>query len=91
MHSHAVGILLPQTPFYEHRLIFHCLCLTGINTTYGVFSSYYIENNYYKASQLEYAWVGGMSVAVAYICGPPANYLTDRFNFRVPMLLGEYL
>lgn len=60
----------------------------GINTTYGVFSSYFLEFNYYSASQLDYAWVGGLSAAMAVLMGPPANWMVRRFGFKVPLYIG---
>ena len=62
----------------------------GVNTTYGVYSSYYLENNYFEGgTTLRYAWVGGLSVAVALGCAPLANLLSRRFGFRIPMMIGE--
>jgi hypothetical protein len=63
-------------------------CTWGVNTTYGVFSSYFLEFNYYSASQLDYAWVGGLSAAIAVSMGPPANWLVRRFGIHIPMVLG---
>ncbi|ODN95882.1 hypothetical protein L198_04501 [Cryptococcus wingfieldii CBS 7118] len=61
----------------------------GVNTTYGVYSSYYLANNYFSGgSTLRYAWVGGLSVAVALTMGPVSNYLTTKFGFRIPYALG---
>jgi hypothetical protein len=64
---------------------------TGNNTTYGVFTAYYLENNYFNASIHDYAWVGGLSVAVALSLAPLANWLTQVSNYRVPLLIGEHL
>ncbi|WVR06169.1 hypothetical protein IAU60_003199 [Kwoniella sp. DSM 27419] len=62
----------------------------GINTTYGVYSSYYLANNYFDGgTQLGYAWVGGLSVASCLLCGPLANFLTGLWGFRVTMLIGS--
>lgn len=64
----------------------------GLNTTYGVYQSFYLQNNYFTGgSPLRYAFVGGLSVGTAFILAPIANYLSKRFTFRVPMLLGELL
>jgi len=36
----------------------------GINSSYGVFLSYYLANNYYPgATSLEFAFVGGLSIS----------------------------
>ncbi|ORY27880.1 major facilitator superfamily domain-containing protein [Naematelia encephala] len=61
----------------------------GINTVYGVYTSYYIQHNYFSGgSTFRYAWVGGLSVAVALSCGPLANALSRKYGFRTPMMLG---
>ncbi|WWD04636.1 hypothetical protein V865_002707 [Kwoniella europaea PYCC6329] len=61
----------------------------GINTTYGVYSSYYLANNYFDGgSTLNYAWVGGLSVATCLLCGPLANALSRWLGFRITMLFG---
>jgi MFS-type transporter involved in bile tolerance (Atg22 family) len=36
-----------------------------------------------------YSLVGSLSVAVALLCAPLANFLTTRFGHRVPMLVGK--
>lgn len=51
--------------------------------------SYYIENNYFQGwTQLRYAFVGELSVAVGLLSAPLANYLSRRFGIKVPMLAG---
>nr|ODN89420.1 hypothetical protein L203_02130 [Cryptococcus depauperatus CBS 7841] len=56
----------------------------GVNTTYGVYSSYYLQNNYFSGgTTLGFAWVGGLSVATALLCGPLSNYLSRIFGFRI--------
>ncbi|WWC88894.1 uncharacterized protein L201_003809 [Kwoniella dendrophila CBS 6074] len=61
----------------------------GVNTTYGVYSSYYLENNYFEGgSTMKYAWVGGLSVATCLICGPLANAINRWLGFRITMLIG---
>nr|XP_031859675.1 uncharacterized protein CI109_004950 [Kwoniella shandongensis]KAA5526747.1 hypothetical protein CI109_004950 [Kwoniella shandongensis] len=61
----------------------------GVNTTYGVYSAYYLQNNHFSGgTTLGYAWVGGLSVACALLCGPLANFLSRMFGFRITMLLG---
>ncbi|KAI9636267.1 UM00103-like protein [Dioszegia hungarica] len=58
------------------------------NTTYGVFTAYYLEDNYFNASIHDYAWIGGLSVAVALSLAPLANWLTQVSNYRVALLIG---
>jgi hypothetical protein len=60
-----------------------------MNTTYGVFISYYLEHQYFNGgTQLRYAFVGGLSVAFGLLSAPLANYLSKHFGFKVPMLTG---
>lgn len=62
-----------------------------MNTTYGVFSAYYQQNNHFEGgSTFRYAWVGGLSVATALACGPLANLLCRVFGLRVPMVIGTF-
>ncbi|MDA4805220.1 hypothetical protein NY486_04840, partial [Enterobacter hormaechei] len=58
------------------------------NTTYGVYSSYFLQHNYYAATQLDYAWVGGLSAAIAVAMGPLANFFVRKFGFKAPMYFG---
>lgn len=37
---------------------------------------------------MQYAWVGGLAVAMCDISGPLANWMTKKFGFKVPMLIG---
>ncbi|RTE80623.1 hypothetical protein BHE90_004869 [Fusarium euwallaceae] len=61
----------------------------GMNTTYGVYISYYIAHDYFEgATYLRYAFVGGLSVAFAWFAAPLVNYLTKAFGIRVPMAAG---
>lgn len=47
------------------------------------------QYNYFpRATDLDYAFIGGLSVATAMLIAPVVNYLTKRFGFRVPMLIG---
>ncbi|KAM5354531.1 hypothetical protein ACJ41O_001178 [Fusarium nematophilum] len=61
----------------------------GMNTTYGVYISYYIANNYFEgATYMRYAFVGGLSVSFAWFVAPGVNYLTKTFGIRVPTAAG---
>lgn len=65
------------------------LMMVGNNTTYGVFTAYYLQNNYFNASTLDYAWVGGLSVAAALSLAPLANWLTQKTGYRVSLIIGK--
>ena len=61
----------------------------GVNTTYGVYSAYYLQNNHFKGgSTFGYAWVGGLCVAIALLIAPGVNYMVRTFGFRVPLIIG---
>ena len=64
----------------------------GINSSYGVFLAYYLNNNYYPgASALEFAFVGGLSISQALLISPLATYITRVYGTRTTLLLGVFL
>ncbi|EJU01995.1 UM00103-like protein [Dacryopinax primogenitus] len=64
----------------------------GNVTSFGVFLSFYRENNYFPGTtDIQYAFVGGVIVAVALVISPLSNYLGNRFGFRAPMIGGVLL
>ncbi|KAM0746000.1 UM00103-like protein [Meredithblackwellia eburnea MCA 4105] len=61
----------------------------GVNTTYGVYSSFYLQHSYFHGgSTMRYAYVGGLSVSTAVALAPLSNYLNKSYGFRVPLILG---
>ena len=63
----------------------------GVNSSYGVFLAYYLDNNYYPgASALEYAFVGGLSISVALAISPIATLTTRSYSTRVTLLTGVF-
>lgn len=61
----------------------------GVNTTYGVYNSFYVANDYFiGGSRLNYAFVGGLSVAACMMAAPMANFLWAKTNFKVPLVIG---
>ena len=61
----------------------------GINSSYGIFLSYYLANNYYRgATSLEFAFVGGLSISQALLVSPIATSTTRLFGTRVTLLIG---
>ena len=64
----------------------------GINSSYGVFLAYYLDNNYYPgASALEFAFIGGLSISQALLIAPVATYITRVYGTRTTLLLGVAL
>lgn len=56
-----------------------------------MFTAFFLQHNYYGATQLQYAFVGGLSAAFAVLQGPLANYMTRKFGYKVPLLVGAVL
>ncbi|GAA94245.1 uncharacterized protein L969DRAFT_16467 [Mixia osmundae IAM 14324] len=74
-----------------------CVFLTnsvtwGLNSTFGVYNSFYIANNYFSGgTDLRYAMIGGLSVSAALVMAPISNYLAKRIHFKAPIVLGIIL
>ncbi|KAI9790254.1 MAG: hypothetical protein M1816_005279 [Peltula sp. TS41687] len=63
----------------------------GINASYSVFLAYYLKNNTFpKATYLEYAAVGGLSIGVALGLSPIATSVTRVYGIRVTLLTGVF-
>ena len=61
----------------------------GINSSYGIFLAFYLNNNYYPgATALEFAFVGGLSISQALLISPLATYVTRVYGTRTTLLLG---
>ncbi|KAH8925412.1 MFS general substrate transporter [Atractiella rhizophila] len=61
----------------------------GINAVFGVYLSFYKNNNFFPgATSIDYAYVGGLSISIAMLVAPLANFLISKWNFRVPLILG---
>ena len=63
---------------------------TGMNTTYGVYTSFYIANGHFAAgTPFKYAWVGGCAVSTGLISGPLVRRLLCRWDERLQLVLGK--
>ncbi|KAI4108011.1 MAG: hypothetical protein L6R37_001293 [Teloschistes peruensis] len=63
----------------------------GVNSSYGVFLAYYLQNNYYPgASALEFAFVGGLSISLALVLSPVATLTTRLYGTNVTLLIGVF-
>ena len=61
----------------------------GINSSFGVFLSYYLSTSRFPgATYLDFAFVGGLSIAGAVLLAPLATICTRRFGTRTTLLLG---
>ncbi|GAC96670.1 major facilitator super [Pseudozyma hubeiensis SY62] len=65
----------------------------GVNTTFGVYFSYYLQNDYFTgATPMRYAYVGGLSVASCMLVAPFVNLLWRSTGwFKTPLILGAVL
>ncbi|SPO19744.1 related to ESBP6 - similarity to Monocarboxylate transporter [Ustilago trichophora] len=62
----------------------------GVNTTFGVYFSYYLQHDYFTgATPMRYAYVGGLSVASCMLVAPFVNLLWRSSGwFKTPLYLG---
>ncbi|KAL8682200.1 MAG: hypothetical protein Q9186_001738 [Xanthomendoza sp. 1 TL-2023] len=64
----------------------------GVNSSYGVFLSYYLDNNYYAgATARDFAFVGGLSISQALLISPLATTTTRLYGTNVTLLIGVFL
>ncbi|KAL8695534.1 MAG: hypothetical protein Q9224_003379 [Gallowayella concinna] len=63
-----------------------------VNSSYGVFLSYYLDNNYYAgATARDFAFVGGLSISQALLISPLATTTTRLYGTNVTLLIGVFL
>ncbi|PYH37999.1 MFS transporter [Aspergillus neoniger CBS 115656] len=61
----------------------------GINSAYGVFLAHYLDTNTFPgASDLDYAFVGGLSLSMAQFIAPVATITTRMWGTRVTLMIG---
>ncbi|KFZ17107.1 hypothetical protein V501_01898 [Pseudogymnoascus sp. VKM F-4519 (FW-2642)] len=64
----------------------------GINSSYGIFLSYYLSHDVFPGSTpLHYAFIGGLSIAMSQTIAPLATYLINRRGIYVTLWLGVIL
>lgn len=64
----------------------------GINSSFGVFLSFYLQNDYFPgATPLQFAFVGGLSLSLAMAVGPISNWLSKAVGFRYTMCAGAIM
>ncbi|KIW31286.1 uncharacterized protein PV07_02946 [Cladophialophora immunda] len=63
----------------------------GINSSYGVFLSYYLNHNYFpNTSALAYAFIGGLSISQAMLIAPLATRIIHLYGSKVCLHLGVF-
>ncbi|KIW82666.1 hypothetical protein Z517_05693 [Fonsecaea pedrosoi CBS 271.37] len=63
----------------------------GINSSYGVFLSYYLNHNYFpNTSALAYAFIGGLSISQAMFIAPLATHIIHLYGSKVCLHLGVF-
>ncbi|KAL8657686.1 MAG: hypothetical protein Q9226_001662 [Calogaya cf. arnoldii] len=63
-----------------------------VNSSYGVFLAYYLNNNYYPgATALHFAFVGGLSISQALLVSPIATITTRLYGTNTTLLIGVFL
>jgi hypothetical protein len=69
---------------------FNINCFTwGVVASYGVFLEYYLENDIYPgASDLDFAFIGGLNFSMAMLVAPIVTALARQYGIHVPMLVG---
>ena len=63
----------------------------GINSTYGVFLSYYLSHDYFpNTSPLVYAFIGGLSISQAMLIAPFATRVVHTYGTRICLHVGIF-
>ncbi|KAI0423756.1 major facilitator superfamily domain-containing protein [Xylaria sp. FL1042] len=62
----------------------------GINSSFAVFLAYYIKTNTFQSSDLGYAFIGGLSLSLAFVVSPLATFLAgwDKYGTRLTVFTG---
>ncbi|KUL92350.1 hypothetical protein ZTR_02290 [Talaromyces verruculosus] len=64
----------------------------GINSSYGVFLAHYLtENTFPGASDLDFAFVGGLSLSMAQFIAPAATITTREWGTKTTLAIGIVL
>ncbi|TGO85360.1 hypothetical protein BPOR_0404g00080 [Botrytis porri] len=64
----------------------------GINSSYGIFPAHYLETNTFPgASDLDFAFVGGLSLSMAQFIAPVATITTREWGARITLTIGIIL
>ncbi|KAJ8125332.1 hypothetical protein O1611_g8308 [Lasiodiplodia mahajangana] len=62
----------------------------GLNSSFAVFLAYYIRTNTFQTTDLGYAFIGGLSLSIAFLVSPLATFLAgwEKFGTRLTIFTG---
>jgi len=63
----------------------------GLNSSFGVFLAYYLRNDFFPGvTALQYAFIGGLSIAISMLCSPLATLLIrwEKCGTSMTILIG---
>ncbi|GAP92390.1 putative major facilitator superfamily transporter [Rosellinia necatrix] len=62
----------------------------GLNSSYAVFLAYYIRTNTFQTTDLGYAFIGGLSLSIAFLVSPLATFLAgwEKCGTRLTIFIG---
>ncbi|TGJ86840.1 hypothetical protein E0Z10_g1888 [Xylaria hypoxylon] len=62
----------------------------GLNSSFAVFLAYYIKTNTFQSTDLGYAFIGGLSLSIAFLVSPLATFLAgwDKCGTRLTVFIG---
>jgi hypothetical protein len=97
----SVRVLLLPLLYLKININIHHLCVNlafeiltlrstwGVNSSYGVVLNHYLSNNTFpRASSLEYAFIGGLSISMSLLISPVATVSTRKFGTQVTLSFG---
>ncbi|KAI0421216.1 major facilitator superfamily domain-containing protein [Xylaria grammica] len=62
----------------------------GLNSSFAVFLAYYIKTNTFQSTDLGYAFIGGLSLSIAFVVSPLATFLAgwEKCGTRLTVFIG---
>ncbi|KIM26023.1 hypothetical protein M408DRAFT_330808 [Serendipita vermifera MAFF 305830] len=63
----------------------------GMLTTYGVYTSWFIQERTFEGPNIQYAWIAGLGVSIAFFISPLTSYLCKLLPLRINLLLAQIM
>lgn len=61
----------------------------GINTAFGIYFSFDLEDNYFPgAKDIDFAFIGSLSLSLALAVAPMSNFLARTYHWRISLVAG---